>query len=694
MERVRERTFSYRPNVRLDPNADHLLSCAGVVSRVDENGPLAVVPVESLSDDIVYVVGSNVFRKVCEAMGRSETEIASDIEGLRGSPQHLALRERLECLCIAKAIRDCRLVCGRSSKLRANDGSACHNVTGYYLLPYRPGLDGSGTFNQAFHDDPGKKGYQWVLVKLPKKEEEDIIETDVVAGWWRTIEHLKDDTSGHLAEHPKIGARQPDPRTALDHLLKAGWRPGDLVYYEREKTSGRVVTMGHHFRYRWRYRDSVHRTHDVDQQKAQLRAVLCPAELELPGGDSSRPRALTVARRLFGYTTATDQRADENNEPQAPLPAHSSTLQTGIGVKRQGDRVEPTDFSQLAGRLTFNTAIEFVPTGKTDEERFLNSDHNFLVPLRPLGSPKPSAVERYLIQDPHRLALREDAGILNTYGDTLDDPSAGEPAGRKFYLHQPDAAGFGGEHCFELCRLDPDPSFWSTQRPLQARTRQSDWRMAEDKEMFFSNQAAIGRFVSRPTTEFRTTLRFSNLDWWELGAVLLCLTPTRAKVQCFGEKLGRDGQPILAYLDKCPKDERLFANKLGHGRPLGLGSVEFALDNGYRLCETAQHGGQVPPAPGLSEMTDQEVDKALTKLADFLNDTGDRHRWVTDVFLPWLRVHQYAGRRRYDYPRGEKDEKVYSYHTGLRSEHIGGRKKKRRPRNEAQRRGLKRLEES
>ena len=186
-------------------------------------------------------------------------------------------------------------------------------------------------------------------------------------------------------------------------------------------------------------------------------------------------------------------------------------------MKRQGDRVEPTDFSQLAGRLTFNTAIEFVPTGKTDEERFLNSDHNFLVPLRPLGSPKPSAVERYLIQDPHRLALREDAGIFNTYGDTLDDPSAGEPAGRKFYLHQPDAAGFGGEHCFKLCRLDPDPSFWSTQRPLQARTRQSDWRMAEDKEMFFSNQAAIGRFVSRPTTEFRTTLRFSNLDWWELA---------------------------------------------------------------------------------------------------------------------------------------------------------------------------------
>ena len=154
--------------------------------------------------------------------------------------------------------------------------------------------------------------------------------------------------------------------------------------------------------------------------------------------------------------------------------------------------------------------------------------------------------------------------------------------------------------------------------------------------------------------------------------MLLCLTPTRAKVQCFGEKLGRNGQPILAYLDKCPKDERLFANKLGHGRPLGLGSVEFALDNGYRLCETAQHGGQVPPAPGLSEMTDQEVDKALTKLADFLNDTGDRHRWVTDVFLPWLRVHQYAGRRPLRLPAARRTRRCTATTRGCVRNTSGG----------------------
>jgi hypothetical protein len=122
---------------------------------------------------------------------------------------------------------------------------------------------------------------------------------------------------------------------------------------------------------------------------------------------------------------------------------------------------------------------------------------------------------------------------------------------------------------------------------------------------------------------------------------------------------------------------------LGHGRPLGLGSVAFELDEAVRLCDKASNDSPLPPAPSPVTMVSDDWERALEGLAEFVKRSGNLRGWVNGVFLPWLRVHQYAGRRRFDYPRGKIHDRhgkasteIFDYHTSLRVNHIGGRKDK------------------
>jgi CRISPR-associated protein (TIGR03986 family) len=690
MERVRERTFSYRPNVKLDPpNDDYLRSLVGVVESID-SGSLAVRILPSSLSSVAYIENPTVLRAVCKFIGSKGITIKNAQDYAEALAQSMSPHEFAKALAelrIERPISDVKLMTHRykdghkievPNKLQQNDHYSETRMTGAYLLSYRPGLDGKGIFKHAYN---GGRGYEWVIVRWANNLETVAITPETIRQWNETLLHLSDSKEGHLADHPKIGNCRDRAIGALHDLIKQGWRPGDLVYFELSIATRSVVTMGHHFRYRWRYRDTILQTINPQNGNRQFRAMLSPAELELPQGSCTRPQRLTPARRLFGYATATGH--DEED-------GASATLHTGIGLNREN---KATDFSQLAGRITFNTAIEQVAEDVQDKDRFLNASHDFLVPLRPLGSPKPSAVEHYLAQDPCRLALREDAGILNTYGDTDYDPSAGELAGRKFYLHQPEAAKIA--HCYELCQVDPEPEYWTKSGIFDGPERSNEWRMAEDEGMFFSNQAAIGRFVSRPGRKFGVTLRFSNLDWWELGAVLLSLIPTPANVQSFAEKLGAAGEKTREYLKKLPRETPSFANKLGHGRPLGLGSIQFDLAArlpkgcaARRVEEATCAEKSLLPGPALVELTKEDQEKALLHLATFLEESGDVKKWVRQVFLPWLRAQQYAGRRRFDYPRNRRGD-VFGYHTKLRADHIGGRKNKRNPRWEARKRGLR-----
>jgi len=264
-----------------------------------------------------------------------------------------------------------------------------------------------------------------------------------------------------------------------------------------------------------------------------------------------------------------------------------------------------------------------------------------------------------LTQD--QLGDRQDQGTLCTYGDTPDDRAAGELRGRKFYLHQSDAA--------------------TTPQVYELRDRnQRDWASG-DKPHLVGDQAIIARFVSAPGTTFRFTLRFRDLRSWELGALLFTLTADQPLVEGLMDNLTmrESVSGLNRWLNLIPKwkvDDLhpLLALKLGHGRPLGLGSVCVQVNDVCRLCFDADG------IPSLQKMDVNEVRReVIAKLAEILGQgrtPGDVGRWIEEVLLPWLQVHRYAGRKRFDYPRG-RDGLIYNFHTDERRRHAKGRKLKK-----------------
>jgi len=314
-----------------------------------------------------------------------------------------------------------------------------------------------------------------------------------------------------------------------------------------------------------------------------------------------------------------------------------------------------------------------------------------------LGSPKPSAVETYLRQDQERLKKRSvrDQGTLCTYGDTPEDDSAGDLNGRKFYLHQPDAAA--RPDCYEL-----------------TSEANADWFLGEGanrKLAILSNQAGIARFVSLPGTQFRVAIRLRDLRLWEFGALWFVLAPDEKLVRLLvdslqPEKVKRFEKWLSNIAGWAPDDARhpLLAHKLGHARPLGLGSITFRIDNCQRLRFNAD---MTPPtlesvaeSDAVERLRCQAVAAFARKLKESLSSESSQSnikRWVESIFTRWLQVHRYAGRRRLDYPRGSRGTSttglIYEYHSEQRRKHARGRKLPPAPSDSPQPGGLMSLDE-
>jgi hypothetical protein len=111
---------------------------------------------------------------------------------------------------------------------------------------------------------------------------------------------------------------------SITRLLAEGFRPGDIVFFEKQ--GSRVVTLGHHFRYRWRCRDSIRRHAPQPSSQTAVgdtpRDVLCPTPLGEPPGT---PQALTGASLLFGYMAAG---AGQDGQGAEPAAGHKKILRT------------------------------------------------------------------------------------------------------------------------------------------------------------------------------------------------------------------------------------------------------------------------------------------------------------------------------------------------------------------------------
>jgi CRISPR-associated protein (TIGR03986 family) len=495
-------------------------------------------------------------------------------------------------------------------------------------LSYVYGLDNQGILLWAHEEDDSTKRSNPTQLKrkvwIPKNllnEKAVSVPDQIQAQYKATIEHLSNRSNGHLTGNHQLLRKISSTPDELSKAIKnAGKMTKDqLIYVEvieeqkNDRITYRITSLGHNFRYRWRYADTVRTRWNwndkEDKPEPQKRSVLQPVAQEK--GDC--PKELSAGRLLFGYV------ADDEGT-------------AGMGKDH---------FSRLAGRIALNMAVE----NKEENVRFLNEDKACTVPLKELGEPRPSAVEFYLQQD----GERPDRGSLVTYGDVADEDQGGELNGRKFYLHQPAAADLKNKDLYET----------------------------RDDEVKASNQASLARFVSVPKTQFRFSLRFRDLRLWELGALLTTLEPeyllnniaelpdvnnlhqyaTSLKNQALTAGQKSEHYPLLAH-------------KLGHGRPLGLGSVRIAIDEKV-IADSPEN-----ISLDSNDTANDIAEKAQTAFMEKLKERIDQNPQLATVLKNWLGVHQFRGQVQSAYPEHfdkEGEFHIYEFHTALRQRHARNR---------------------
>lgn len=505
---------------------------------------------------------------------------------------------------------------------------------------YSYGLDNNGILLKAHEQDDPKKSTKPTSLKQRVWISPDLLISSVLlpvppkiqAQYKATIEHLSDTSKGHLTNDHQLLRKISCTQDQLSQAIKdAGKMKKDqLIYVEviENNENYHITSLGHNFRYRWRYADTVRTRWNL--LEPQTRSLLQPVEQEK--GES--PQELSAARLLFGYVADDEGTADIGKD----------------------------NFSRLAGRIALNMAVEVVAKQNntklsTSEKetkfkiktktppRFLNKDKGYTVALKELGEPRPSAVEFYLQQD----GKRPDRGSLITYGDVVDEDKGGELNGRKFYLHQPAAADLKNKSLYET----------------------------DDDEVKASNQASLARFVSTPGTKFRFSLCFRDLRMWELGALLITLEPEYLLNNIQQLPNVENLHKYATYLKnqslkkgQKPEQYPLLAHKLGHGRPLGLGSIHIAIDNKF-IADCPEN---------ISEDVDI-AEKAKIAFMDKLKKRINENPQLAIVLKNWLAVHQFRGQVQSAYPEhhdnnrdyNKREYHIYEFHTALRQRHARNR---------------------
>jgi hypothetical protein len=177
-----------------------------------------------------------------------------------------------------------------------------------------------------------------------------------------------------------------------------------------------------------------------------------------------------------------------------------------------------------------------------------------------------------------------------------------------------------------------------------------------------------------PDTKFRFTLRFRDLRPWELGAVLFALEPER--IDSFLPHLNiRDivQSQLMTTIPAQPKHQPRFALKLGHGRPLGMGSVQIQVDELWFVNDNSDKNGLKPVEWKKDEsfvFNKSSTDPAIKAFCQKVNE----YPKFEIVLIPWLKLHQYRGLARAEYPRSEEDGEIYTFHSERRQNHAKTRR--------------------
>lgn len=123
----------------------------------------------------------------------------------------------------------------------------------------------------------------------------------VQEGYLATIRHLTDLDHGHFSpRHPDVpGVVTSD--AARKRILQAAanevFQPGDFIWVEWDTEKTCIVSLGWHYYYRWAYADSVRKK--IGRLE---RHGLFALETERKKDGEGAPEELSPVRRLFGYT--------------------------------------------------------------------------------------------------------------------------------------------------------------------------------------------------------------------------------------------------------------------------------------------------------------------------------------------------------------------------------------------------------
>lgn len=160
-----------------------------------------------------------------------------------------------------------------------------------YGAPYRGGQGAGQKLNSKPQVHRSLK-----VIRTAKTEDADVPHA-AQDGYLATLRHLTDTKHGHFCEqrHPDV-PKVITADNALQRILKAAkeevFQPGDLVWVEWDTSKKQIVSFGWHYYYRWAYQDSVRRIGGAAERKG-----LFPLREEK--GD--KPEKLSAVRRLFGY---------------------------------------------------------------------------------------------------------------------------------------------------------------------------------------------------------------------------------------------------------------------------------------------------------------------------------------------------------------------------------------------------------
>jgi len=188
---------------------------------------------------------------------------------------------------------------------------------------------------------------------------------DVQAGYLNTLRHLTDLDHGHFSErHPDV----PNTITgdaARGRILEAAvndvFQPGDLIWVEWDTEKERIVSLGWHYYYRWAYADTV-RLKGWTLERRGLFPLSEEKQLGGEEGDKHRPpRALSAVRRLFGYTGDNKGSKGIGKGDYEQLMGRVS-VNTAVEVVEDGDTEEmrflPPTFLRKLG-MARPSAVEF-----------------------------------------------------------------------------------------------------------------------------------------------------------------------------------------------------------------------------------------------------------------------------------------------------------------------------------------------